>query len=290
MKWKVKYINLAIFLLLTAVPLVAGIGYALLYSVALVGILSTGFTLDNWCKVLTASAFWWSLGFSFYVATVTIALSVCMALAVVLRFGQWFRRGTLSFMIYLPLVFPAMVMAFYAFQLLSKSGIISRIAFQTGLIKDLNNFPDLINDNWGAGIIFAHVCMATPFLIILFNNLYQNENLPAFVAIAKTMGATRRQIIQRVEIPVLLNKSFSTLMLYFIFVMNSYEIPLLLGSQSRQMISVFTIQKLQRFNLQDIPQAYVASVIYTGLVIIVIATGLSHFNKKKTTMNQRHII
>lgn len=277
---KFKNISFIFFILLTAVPMIAGIGYALLYSFGFIGILNTGFTLENWKQVLTAGEFWRSLGFSFYVAAMTILLSVSIALLLVMRFGQWFRRGTLSFMIYLPLVFPATVMAFYTFQLLAKSGILSRISFQIGLLNDLNNFPDWINDAWGIGIIFAHTCMATPFFVILFNNLYQSERLQSFSDLATTLGASAAQINKRVLIPVLLHRAFATLVLYFVFVMSAFEIPLLLGSQSRQMISVFTIQKLQRYNLNDIPQAYLVSVIYTGLVIIFLMILLS--NKFRT--------
>lgn len=274
MKFSIKHISFLIFILLTGMPILIGVGYAFLYSVGLVGLLNHGFTLENWTKVLSSDEFWRSLGFSFYIAFVTILIAVSLAMAVVVRLGAWFRRGILSFMIYLPLVFPAMVMGFYTFQLLSKAGIISRIGYQIGLVKEVNNFPDLVNDTWGIGIIFAHVCMATPFFIILLNNLYQNERLDAYVNLAKTMGATANQINWKVIIPVLLNQSFATLLLYFVFVMSSYEIPLLLGSQSRQMVSVFTIQKLQRFNLQDIPQAYVVSVVYSILVIIMLITLL----------------
>ncbi|MFN7119145.1 MAG: ABC transporter permease subunit [Saprospiraceae bacterium] len=272
---KLKTFSFALFILLTVAPLVVGVGYALLYSLGLVGLLSTGFTLENWSKVLTDGAFWRALGFSFYVAFMTIFISTSLAMAAVVRVGAWFRRGTLSFMIYLPLVFPAMVMGFYTFQLLSKAGILSRIGFQLNLINEVNSFPDLVNDTWGIGIIFAHVCMATPFLLILLNNLYQNERLEAYANLAKTLGATQRQITWKVLVPVLLNKAFATLLLYFIFVMSAYEIPLLLGSQSRQMVSVFTIQKLQRFNLEDMPQAYVVSVVYAGLVLGLLLTLLS---------------
>lgn len=272
---KLRTFSFIIFILLTVAPLLVGVGYALLYSVGLVGLLNTGFTLENWIKVLTDEAFWRSLGFSFYIAFITILISASLAMAAVVRVGAWFRRGTLSFMIYLPLVFPAMVMGFYTFQLLSKAGILSRIGFQLNIIQEVNNFPDLVNDTWGIGIIFAHVCMATPFLLILFNNLYQNERLEAYANLAKTLGATQGQITWRVLIPVLLNKAFATLLLYFIFVMSAYEIPLLLGSQSRQMVSVFTIQKLQRFNLEDMPQAYVVSVVYTVLIMIMLIVLLS---------------
>ena len=278
MKVSAKNIVLAFFLLLTAVPLSAGLVYALLYSLGLTGILNKGFTLAHWQKLLLGGEFWRSLGFSVWVAVMTLAISVALALTAVLHWRRSFEGRFLSFLIYLPLVFPAMVVGFYTFQMLAKSGVLSRVSYQLGWIDNLNQFPDWINDNWGIGIIAAHTFMATPFLIILFSNLYQNERLDAFVKLAETLGASQKQIVWRVTMPVLLNRAFATLVLYFIFVMSAYEIPLLLGSQSREMISVLTIRKLQRFNLNDIPQAYAISVLYGGMLILLV-TKLLYKNK-----------
>jgi putative spermidine/putrescine transport system permease protein len=118
--------------------------------------------------------------------------------------------------------------------------------------------------------------MATPFFIILFSNLYHNERLDEYATLAATLGAKHVYVARKVIIPVLLYRSFATLVLYFVFILSSYEIPLLLGSQSRQMISVLTIQKLQRFNLNDIPQAYAISVLYGIIVIISVASLLKN--------------
>lgn len=281
MKLNIKHINLTIFILLAAAPLLAGLGYALLYSFGLIGVLNNGFTLEHWQKVLTDSVFWRSMGFSFYVAFITMSIAISLALWAVVRWGAAFRSGALSFLIYLPLTLPATVMGFYSFQLLSKSGVLSRLGFQMGLLNNLDAFPILVNDSWGVGIIFAHVCMATPFFVILFTNLYHNERLSAFAELARTMGATQDQIIWRVFVPVLLRRSFATLVLYFIFVMGAFEIPLLLGSQSRQMVAVLTIEKLQKFNLYDIPQAYVISVVYGMIVIILVLYLLGKRQKKE---------
>jgi len=68
--------------------------------------------------------------------------------------------------------------------------------------------------------------------------------------------------------------------LYFMFVMGSYEIPLLVGSQSVQMVSIRTIQRLQRYNLGDIPEAYAISVAYT-LMIVILLGGLLGYNRKQ---------
>lgn len=255
-----------LYLLLTALPLLAGVGYALAYSLGLTGVLATGLTLDHWSAVLGNPAFWRTLAFSLWVALASIGLSLALALALVLRDHRSFLRGRLSYFIYLPLCIPAIVMAFFIFQMLGKGGWLSRLAWHLGLISGLEGFPDWVNDNYGIAIIAAHVCMATPFFTLLLANVYRNEQLADYLQLAASLGAGRAQAIRRVALPILLRRSLATVFLYFLFVLGSYEIPLLLGSQSVQMVSVRTIQRLQRFNLGDIPEAYAICVAYTVMV------------------------
>lgn len=265
-KYKNKYASLGLFLALTALPITLGIGYSLLRSTGLAGFGAEGFTLRHWEAVLSGGEFWRSLGISFWVAACSIGLSLILALAAVLKEPERWQRGSLSWLMYLPLTLPAMVVAFVVFQTLSGAGLVSRLAYSIGLTSGIEDFPNWINDSWGTGIIAAHVFMATPFFIIFFAELYQSERLGEYAQLAATLGATARQSARRVVMPVLLRQSLPTLALYFIFVMGSYEIPLLLGSQSPQMLSVLTIRKLQRFDLSDIPQAYVIGVLYMAFV------------------------
>ena len=288
------YIGLGLFLALTAIPLLLGIGYALLFSLGLTGILSEGFTLEHWRAVLRSAAFWESIVFSAYVALVSIGMAVSLALFVVVRRPHTFEKGPLSFFIYLPLALPAIVMAFFIFQMMSKAGFLSRLAFQLGLTRSLGHFPDWVNGQYGIGIITAHFLMALPFFLILYTQMYRHEGMRALMQQAYTLGATRRQAAWRVAAPALFRRSFATVVLYLLFVMGSYEIPLLLGSQSRQMVSVLTIQKLQRFNLDDIPQAYTISVLYSMAVIVLALSSLPAykwsgrklFNRSRTVLKE----
>lgn len=276
-KWS---LSLALLVLLTAVPMIAGLGYALLYSLGLVGLLREGFSWQHWRNVLGSWAFWQSLGFSLYLAAGSMALAIALALQLVLRWRGAWQKGWLSYGIYLPLTFPAMVVAFLVFQWLTGAGWFARLAYHSGLLKDVNQFPAMVNDQWGIGILLAHAAMATPFFAIFFGQLYVAERLPAYAQLAASLGATQRQVRRRVLIPVLLRRGSPTLILYFVFVLGSYEIPLLLGSQSPQMLSVLAIRKLQRFNLQDIPQAYVICLVYAALVLVVTPMLLRRFRMK----------
>jgi putative spermidine/putrescine transport system permease protein len=254
--------------LCTAGPILLGIGYALAYSLGLTGLLNEGFTLGHWLTTLSYAAFWKSLLFSFAIAILTVVIACGLALFIALKWREAWNRS--QFLLYLPLTIPAIVMAFFVFQFLSKSGFLSRVCNRIGLTQSIEGFPDLVNDNYGIGILFAHLCMATPFFAILFLQVFRNERIQAFMHLSFTLGSTQKNTFRKVVLPMIVRKSLPAIILYFIFSFGSYEIPLLLGSQSPQMISVFTLQKLQRFNLADIPIAYVSSIVYTLFIVLVL--------------------
>lgn len=266
-KNKAEATAILVFLLLAVAPLVLGIVYALTYSLGLTGILSQGFTLRYWRQALSDIEFWLSLGYTFYIAFATIGLTIILALILTLYLKKPLKSGLLGFSVYVPLAFPAIVVAFLVFQLASQSGFFARIVYQLGLISDSASFPDLVNDPLGIGIIAAHTFMAVPFFTLYFMNLYDQENVDELSHVAKTLGAPKGGQIRLIAVPILLQRSFSTLVLYTIFVMGSYEIPLLLGRQSPQMMSVLVIRKLRKFSLSTIPEAYITALVFIAIII-----------------------
>ena len=59
-------------------------------------------------------------------------------------------------------------------------------------------------------------------------------------------------------------------MLFFIYVMGAYEIPLLLGRQSPQMLSVLAMRKYARFDITQKPEAFAIAFLYAVLVSVVL--------------------
>ncbi|TXD83560.1 ABC transporter permease subunit [Subsaximicrobium wynnwilliamsii] len=265
-----KTLGQLFFIAVVTLPVLSGLVYATLYSLGFVGVLNKGFTTENWEAIFFGSPFWTSILFSFYVAVTSIVLSLVFSLSMALSWKKALQKGALSTAMYLPLCFPGTVMAFFMFQLLSKSGFLSRLGFTAGILSELNQFPALINDAYGIGIIITSVVLITPFFVILFSNMYRSENIANYKQLASTFGATKLQLLTKVTLPILLKKSSVTIYLFVIFVMGSYEIPLLLGRQSPQMISVAILQKIQRFNLYDIPKGFAMSILYVLIIISVL--------------------
>jgi len=270
-KNKAEATGLILFLALAVLPLVLGIIYALLYSLGVIGLVSDGFTTIYWQRTLSDYEFWLSIGYTFYIALVTIGVTIVLALFLALYFRGELRSGLPGFAIYVPLAFPAIVVAFLGFQLLSQSGLLARITFQLGLISNSGAFPDLVNDPFGIGIIAAHTFMAAPFFTLYFMNLYNHENVSEFRQVSESLGASPFAQLRRIVVPMLLKRAFPTLTLYTIFVMGSYEIPLILGRQTPQMLSVLAVRKLRRFSLSTIPEAYITAIVFIAIIVAVLA-------------------
>ncbi len=263
-------LGMLLFAVIALLPIGFSLGYAGAYSVGWAGLLSEGFTLEHWARVLSGGEVWRAFGLSLYVAAVTVALSVSLALALALFLRRPLKEGPLSYLMYFPLAIPATVAAFLVFQLFSGAGYVARWLLHLGVIADVSQMPNLVNDPYAFGIILAHVSLATPFFILLFGELYETEKIDALTDAARTLGAGRRDCLYRITVPILLTQSFTNVILLFIFVFGSYEIPLLLGRQSPQMVSVLTMRKYALFDITQKPEAFIVALLYTALVLALI--------------------
>ena len=269
--FKIATLNRILFVILVGLPVFSGVTYAFLYSIGVFGVLNSEINFSAWKSVLSDIYFWKSIVFSLYIGIVSITISSVISFLVTYYWKPNLKKGLLASIIYLPLCFPATVMAFFIFQMLSQSGFVSRIAYSLNLTEGITNFPELINDAFGIGIIITMIALTAPFFIILFSTVYQAEKINELAALASTLGATKKQIIKKIVVPVLFKKTAISLMLFVLFVMGNYEVPLLLGRQNPQMISVAIVQKIQRFNLYDIPKGYVMSIVYVVFLLLVLA-------------------
>jgi putative spermidine/putrescine transport system permease protein len=259
-------------LLVAGLPL-AGLGYALLGSVGVVGPLAAGFTGRYWQALGADTSLLQSALFSVWIAGASLLLSVAAALALVLGAQGTLRRRPFPTLLYVPLLMPALVLGFYLFQLLSRAGWLSRICFQLGLTHSVEAFPELVQDAAGVSIILAQVLLTFPFLTLLFQAIYQESRLDDYRQLTQTLGASGAQFHWRVAVPVLLRRAAPTLLLSGIATLGAYDLPLLLGRPYPQMLSVYIATRLQRFDLRELPAAYLAGFLVAvgllGLILVL---------------------
>jgi putative spermidine/putrescine transport system permease protein len=281
LKNSLKNISLIFFVIIGVVPFVAAFGYALLYSFGIVGVVNEGFTLEFWEAVLSSGEFFKSFFYSAAIALVSMVLSVSVSLWLTLKFKDELEGRFLSFITYLPLAIPGVVAAFFTFQLFSKSGFFSRLSYSFNWIEQAADFPDFVNDTYALGIILTFATMVIPFFVLLFLNVYKNERIADLSVLAQALGASKNQVVRRVYLPIMLQKTWVLIVLYFIFLLGSYEVPLILGQESPQMLSVLIIREIKQYDLTKISEGYVVAVIYT--VIVSIAAIALFLPKKRMT-------
>ncbi|RYU78335.1 ABC transporter permease subunit [Hymenobacter persicinus] len=256
-------------LLVVGLPL-AGLGYALAGSLGVAGPLAGGFTLHYWRGLGAQTGLLGAVLYSAWIALAAVGVAAALALWLVLGAQEALRRGPLRLLLHLPLLMPALVVAFYLFQLLSRSGWLSRLSYQSGLTTSIEGFPELVQDAAGVGIILAHVLLTFPLLTLLLQAIYEESRLDEFRQLTLTLGASGGQFRRRVAAPVLLGRAAPTLLLSFIATLGAYDIPLLLGRPYPQMLSVYIATRLQRFDLRELPAGYLAGfLVALGLLALI---------------------
>ena len=269
MKSKSRYIGLALFLLIGLLPFGLALMYALLYSFGIVGIANDGFTTKFWQQVFAEGTFVQSMLYSTVISILSVVFSVGIAMLIAINYVSKLEKPFMSFMSYLPLCMPGIVVAFFLIQILSEAGWISRIAYSIGLIDQLQSFPSLVNDSLAFGIIVAFISVVMPFFLLLFISVYRQERLDELAHVASSLGASPQQIAIKIKIPILLHRTRMIIILYFIFLLGAYEIPLILGQESPQMISVMVVRELNQYDLTKISEGYVVAVMYTMLISLL---------------------
>lgn len=270
-------------MLIGVLPFAAAFIYALLYSFGIIGVVNDGFTTEFWVSVLKSGSFFNSFLYSALIALVAVLLSVGGALWITLKFRNELEKKLLSFIIYLPLAVPGIVTGFFTFQLFSKGGFFARLAYNLGWITEASQFPDLVNDGLAFGILLSFITMLMPFFVLLFLNVYKNERIEELSILAHSLGANSQQVSRRIFLPILIKKTWVLIVLYFIFLLGAYEVPLLLGQESPQMLSVLIIQEIKQYDLSKISEGYVVAVMYT---IIVSIAAIILFLPKKTITHE----
>lgn len=259
-----------LYLLLTLGPLLLGLGYSLAYSLGLVGLLSEGFTLVYWQKWWQSGDALWSLGYSLLLTATSLALVIGLALAFSWGFRKKRPSQTGYGLLLIPMLFPPLVAAFAWYQVLSPSGWLSRMAYSAGLTNGIEDFPRLVNDVGSIGILWVHVFLVFPLFTLVFMELSRKWQMEALLQTARTLGSRPGGFFLRIYCPVLCLKALPLIGLYGLFLFGTYEVPLLLGRSSPRVVTVFIVEKMERYNLQDIPVGYAMATMYTLLVLALV--------------------
>ncbi len=235
-------------------------------------------SLDAYRNVLAgpdyAPEFWRALGFSLWVSAAATLISALLALLVVAGLGERRRPSVrTTTLLNLNLAFPHLVWAIGLSLLLAQSGFLARIAAAAGLISGPAEFPVLVRDRFGLGIILAYIGKETPFLLLMLLSVVRTQPVE-YALVAENLGASRWQRIRYVTLPLVAPALLAGSLLVFAFIFGAYEVPALLGVRFPEMLSVLALDFFLNPDLRARAEGMAISVVMALVVLALVVLAL----------------
>lgn len=211
---------------------------------------------------------------SLWISVVSTVLSAAIALGIALlvrstRHG----RKLVSFLFQFNLPIPHIVAAIGMLFLLTQSGLLSRMGAQSGLLERPADFPVLIRDRHGLGIIITYVWKEVPFIGVIVLAVLQSLGTD-YEQAARTLGASSWQRFRHVTLPLVLPALLSASALVFAFTFSTYEVPELLGVRYPQPLPVLAIRFFNDADLNARAEGMALSILISLVVMIAVGAYL----------------
>ncbi|HYF92536.1 MAG TPA: ABC transporter permease subunit [Symbiobacteriaceae bacterium] len=239
-------------------------------------VVASGPTLSDWRQAAADPELLGALWLSLRVAAVStvISLAAGFGLAVLLQ-GSGRLTG---FLARFPLVVPHLVVGYTVLLFLGRSGLLARLAYAIGLIREIDQFPVLVHDAFGWGIIFAYVWKEAPFIALLVLPLL-GGGTTAWREAARTLGARPWQALRYVVLPLTWPALAAGGAIIFAYSFGAFELPLILGRSYPRALPVLAYERYVSPDLTLRPEA-MAIALLMALVSLASAGGYLAFLRK----------
>ena len=239
----------------------------------------TDFTLKYYREVLMDSNFLSSLKFSLYTATVSsviaVILGVLLAYSIVQMKG---KKETIELLYRVPIAVPHIVAALLIYNIFSQTGILPRILFEIGLIQNQEQFPSVLYEPNGVGIIAAYIWKEIPFVALTTYTVLSSVS-KKLSDVAYNLGANKKQVFIYVLLPLIMPSVLSSFIIIFAFSFGAYELPLLLGPTQPNALAVQAFIEYSNPVLQNRPYAMVYNMLITLIAVILTWLYFKAFEK-----------
>ncbi|WP_372869162.1 ABC transporter permease [Planomicrobium okeanokoites] len=244
--------------------------------------------LDAYTNLLASDSFWDSLELTVRVAAISSLLAgllgglLAIALFLLNQYSEDENSRLWHRLFQLPLTIPHLVAGYVIVLLFTQSGVISKLLASVGMIDEMTDFPVLVNDPFGWGIILAYTWKEVPFVLLMVYPVLARIQ-KSWREVSRVYGAGNRNFIREIALPIMMPSWIIAVFIVFVFTFSAFEIPFLLGVTYPGMLPVYSFQLYTDGSLSDRPEALAVNII---LVLMTICLGLAtyYFSKRWNVM------
>ena len=227
-------------------------------------------SLDAYKIIFTDEQFGQSLLLTFGISSSATLLTVVFAIATAMALRHSFLgKRAVNFLYQFPITIPHLVIAIGTMFLFSQSGTFARLAFHMGIISDQGQFPQLVNDRLGLGIIYVYLWKQIPFVGIIVLAIMQSMG-NNYEELARSLGANKWQTFRYILLPIIIPGILPASIICFAFTFGSYEVPFLLGRPYPAVLSILAYRLYDNVDLNARPQAMAMAVFMTVFLMLFV--------------------
>lgn len=257
--------------------------------------------LDESVKLFSSSDFYMSLGLSLRLAVLSTLIATGAALLILFGLftisasndqvhstpkdssGNKRLASALNRLFQTPMLIPYIVAGYLVFLTFGQSGLISRILALLGLLDGISDFPILVNDPGGIGIILAFVWKTTPFMMLMLYPAMLSLD-DRYLEMSRIFGLKPSRYYFQVLIPHMAPTMAFSGFIVFSYTLTSFEIPFMLGATYPKTLAVLAYQLYTGGTIDERHTALTMS-----LVLFSISLLLGYLAFKHSAVNQKHL-
>ncbi|NDI36598.1 ABC transporter permease [Chengkuizengella sediminis] len=249
----------------------------------------TQFSFTAYQKLIQSVDFWLSLILTFKIAFLSTLFSAMfgMIFAFILFIISLKAHTGTSFTFFYrifqyPLVIPHLAAGYLFLLLLMQSGWISRMSYHLGWIEEIHQFPILVNDTFGWGIILAYSWKEAPFITLMVYPVLLRIH-KSWYEVAKLYGSNMNEFIKNIALPLVLPAWLSSIFIVFAFTFSAFEIPYLLGVTYPQLLPVYSFELFMNGGWEERSQSLALNII---LAFVTAILGLISYKLSKRWLSR----
>lgn len=240
-------------------------------------------TLDHFARVLADPDFFKSLGLTLYLSLASTLIAAAISVAAALAFNALADRSrAVQFVFQIPLTVPHLVIAVAVVFMLAPSGMLARVLQATGLISSATDFPLLVNDPWGVGILAAYVWKEVPFITLMILAVLRAGG-GGLLDVGRTLKAGRWQRFRHITLPTIFPSLGAASLIVFAYTFGAFEVPYLLGQTHPMMLPVWAYKAYSDVDLLSRPEGIAAGLVIAAVVTaaVALAQGMTQAARRR---------
>ena len=240
-------------------------------------------TLDHFIHVLADPDFFKNLGLTLYLSLTSTLISAAFSVAAAMAFNALAGRSRVIQLIFqIPLTVPHLVIAVALVFMLAPSGLLSRLLLNLGLIDSSADFPLLVNDRWGFGLMAAYIWKEVPFMTLMILAVLRGAG-SELLDVGRTLKAGRWQCFRHITLPTIFPSLGAAGLIVFAYTFGAFEVPYLLGQTYPMMLPVWAYKSYSDVDLLSRPEGIAAGLLIAAVVAaaIALAQGLTQAARRR---------